>query len=261
MTAYAIRACALTSFEFLSSSKGGATGGDTLFPLDYRNGRENPSRPFPFSPLSVFLPASLSCMARLARVTMATRTGAAWRGVRRERREEEREARVHLQSPASGRNPEGIQAERQEFIPNFLYHTSVFVLHHPRRLVRTSPPFLSPSSPHSSRHPLLAFSPCLPSFVFWPFFLPFPPLPNLLFLCGCPFLLSFSIPRHELIMTVVWAIVGTEDCNYKNVTPGYTNRHAREAITICDICALSSVELGSLKCFYSVLPLRSSSLC
>lgn len=225
----------------------------------------DPSLFSPFSPLSVFLPASLSRMARLARVTMATRTGAAWRGST----EGERRGRKGRQEstcsllPAAETLRESRQRDKSSSPTSFIIHPYLSFTIHTALSARLLLSYLHPLLIHlttlflhflllSTIFLLLAFLPLPP---------PPPPLPNLLFLCSCPFLLSFSIPRHELIMTVVWAVVGTEDCNYKNVTPGYTNRHAREAITIRDICALSSAEMGSLKCFYSVLPLRSSSLC
>lgn len=88
-----------------------------------------------------------------------------------------------------------------------------------------------------------------------PFFSCFPPLsPSLQSLFFQPFLSLFSPnihfslclslpplllqPRYELVMTVVWSSVVKENCNYKNVSPGYTNRNERGAITICDICTL-----------------------
>lgn len=83
--------------------------------------------------------------------------------------------------------------------------------------------------PSSSCFPPL--TPYLPSLFFQSFL-------SLFSLCVCPFLLSFSIPQYELIMTVVWSTVVKENCNYKNVSPGYTNRNETGAITIGDICTL-----------------------
>lgn len=66
----------------------------------------------------------------------------------RDRGKEERGGRVHLQSPASGRDPEGTSAKRQEFIPNFPYRACVFVLQRARAAS-------SPRLPLSYLHPLL----------------------------------------------------------------------------------------------------------
>lgn len=82
--------------------------GDTLFPVDYGNWRVDPSRPFSLPSLSPSLPLSpFSCLhpsvARIGspRVTMATRTGAAWWGLQREKGEEEREGSTCSPPPAA----------------------------------------------------------------------------------------------------------------------------------------------------------------
>lgn len=56
--------------------------------------------------------------------------------------------------------------------------------------------------------------------LFFPFFLP----SLLFFFVLVPLLLSPFIPRNELVMTVVWSTAVKENCNYKNVTPGYAKR-------------------------------------
>lgn len=162
----------------------------TLFPVDYGNGRVVPSR---FS-LSLCFPTSLRWLGSPS-VTMATRTGAARQGLRREIGEEEREGRVHLQSPTSTRNPQGNPAgetQIQEFKPNFLSHANVFVLQHQHWPVLLSLHLLSPSSAHLSCTPLLSFPPksifssifVLPTFVGL-FFSP-------VLLCVLPSLLSLE---------------------------------------------------------------------
>lgn len=49
-------------------------------------------------------------------------------------------------------------------------------------------------------------------------------------------------------MTVVWSRVVNKNCNYKNVTPTYYNRHDRGAI----IC-LTSVFVGHMKSHFAYI--------
>ncbi len=207
--------------------------GDTFFPVDYGNGRVDPSRPI-FSSLSIFLLASLCCMARL---TPCYHGNKDWCGMARTT-ERGRRGRKGRKSPPSvlcqQQKPRGNlvgETESQEFIPNFLTHTNRFVLQHQHWQVLLSFPLLSKSSVPLSYPPLLPFpctlstlqsllvQPCLPLFSY-------SPLP----LCDCTSLLSFSIPGNELIMTLVWFTVVKQKCNYKNVTSGYTKRMREKSL-------------------------------
>lgn len=175
--------------------------GDTLFPSDYGNGRVDPSRRVFFSlSLSVFLPTSLCCLARLAPCYHGNKD---WCGMARTTEGERRgrEGRESLPAvPSQQQKPWGNLVrvmKRQEFIPNFLSHTkrTIFVLQHQRWLVLLSPPLLSQSSAplscpsHLLHPPQTLFS--LQSLLFQPFLYP----PFLIFLFFvCPSLFSSSIP-------------------------------------------------------------------
>lgn len=115
----------------------------------------------------------------------------------------ERRRRVHLQSPTSSRNPEGNlegEMKRQGSIPNFLFHTAVFVLQHQHWPVLLPLLLLSPPSAPLSRPPLSLFVPnsLFPSIVvistfspsFYPVFLVSP-----LLLLACPSLLVHLLPE------------------------------------------------------------------
>lgn len=81
----------------------GGPEGDTFLPVDYRNGRVDPSG-LPSLPLSICTSPSFSLSVPPG-VTMATRNGATRWGLRR-RRERTSGREVHLQSNIS---PEGLQ--------------------------------------------------------------------------------------------------------------------------------------------------------
>lgn len=67
--------------------------------------------------------------------------------------------------------------------------------------------------------------------------------PNLLFLSSVP-----SIQEYEWVMTAGWPRVVNKNCNYKNVSPTYYNRHDSGAIT-----CLTSVLVGHMKSIYNTI--------
>lgn len=149
--------------------------GDTLSPVDYSNGRVDPSRPFSsFLSLSSCLHPSVAWLGSPP-VTMATRTGAAWWGLRSEKRRGIEERKSPPAVPYQQQKPWGNligETKRQDFIPNFLSHTNIFCLQNQPWHVLLSPPLLSQSSAPLSCPPLpalplscsLLFQPFLPLF-------------------------------------------------------------------------------------------------
>lgn len=124
-------------------------------------------------------------------VTMATRTGAAWRGLRREAGEKKREGRARLQSPTSTRNPPGVGSGRDTdtTVQAQLLFSGKHLCPSASSLVFLHLHVFSPFSAHLAHAPFLIFTPrrVFPSIFVLPTFvvLFFPPL--LFFMSLLPF--------------------------------------------------------------------------
>lgn len=110
--------------------------GSTLFPVDYGNGRVDPSGPVSLLLLSLSpsLTASLCCIARLALCYHGNKDLCDMvRTMEGEKARNSRKGRVYLQSKTCSRNPEGIEEGRrrrdESSSPTYVL-TQIFVLQH-----------------------------------------------------------------------------------------------------------------------------------
>lgn len=161
--------------------------------------------------LSPSLTASLCCIARLALCYHGNKDLCDMvRTMEGEKARNSRKGRVYLQSKTCSRNSEGIEEgrrRRDKSSTNLRSHTNICPT---ARLLFPVP--LSPFSSALSRFSQLSRSapPTISSS-----FVPFSPI----LLSILSFLLFYCTLGNKLAMTVVWV---KENCNYKNVTPGYS---------------------------------------
>ena len=187
--------------------------GDTHFPVDYRNGRVDPSGPISLSLLLSFpLSSYISLLHGSARPLLPWQQGLVQHGEdygERKMKKKERERRVHLQSSTSSRNPEDIYWERRRemslSLTSFLKRTYLSFS------INTDLPFcLFLSYLHA---PFFYLFLLFPQFSFFNIFHYQSPFPLLSFLCPsffffflnfvCPCLFASFTPWNELVMTVV----------------------------------------------------------
>lgn len=161
--------------------------------------------------LSPSLTASLCCIARLALCYHGNKDLCDMvRTMEGEKARNSRKGRVYLQSKTCSRNSEGIEKGRRRrdksSSPTYVL-TQIFVLQHNSSFLSLylRSPLLYPDFLNSrSAPPTISSS-----------FVPFSPI----LLSVLSFLLFYCTLGNKLAMTVVWV---KENCNYKNVTPGYS---------------------------------------